>query len=251
MIYTLNAASGDAGEYFFAYQIADVLKWPCRLLDIDIGIDAQVEVIDMNRKSNGRFIAVQVKARLDDGKSYRYVTEAQLAYWLELDVPVFVVLVNLAKKTMYVHRISKKVVYHRTPEGRVRIDFDMVKEIFSSATAARFAKASDDVAMEHILPLLEEVNQGAEVILEYLRGEVNDSDRLFELMRSRVALQGYLSQASALVDAMGVGVDEYNAALSKLGDGLDQLAAVFVRYKIHVDRGEYHAEVSTFLDELR
>lgn len=251
MKYTLKAASGDAGEYFFAYQIAHVLKWPCRLLDIDIGIDAQVEVLDIDRTSTGRFIAVQVKARLDDGPSYRYVSEAQLAYWLELDVPVFVVLVNLDKKAMYVHRISKKLEYHRTPERAVRIDFDLVNEIFSSATAARFSKASADAVMEHILPLLEKVNHGAEVILEFLRGEVDNADRLLDLMRSRVALKSYLNQASALVDAMGAGEDEYNDALNKLEVSLDQLARVFDMYKIHVDRGEYYEEVMVFLDERR
>jgi hypothetical protein len=251
MKYTLKAASGDAGEYFFAYQIAHVLKWPCRLLDIDIGIDAQVEVLDKDRISSGRFIAVQVKARLDDGPSYRYVSEAQLAYWLELDVPVFVVLVNLTDQAMYLHRISKKVSYYRTPEGAVRIDFDAENEIFSSATAERLSSASADTAMEHILPLLEKVNQGAEAILEYLRGKVDDSDRLLDLMRSRVALKKYLDKASALVDAMDAGEDEYNDTLLKLEDGLEKLAEVIDRYKIHHDRGEYFEEVVVFMNEQR
>jgi hypothetical protein len=63
MKYALRTANGDAGEFFFAYKIASVLKWPCRLFDIDIGIDAQVEIVDEDDEtSTGRFVAFQVKA---------------------------------------------------------------------------------------------------------------------------------------------------------------------------------------------
>jgi len=51
MKYTKSAANGHAGEFFFAYKVARVLGWPCRLFDIDIGIDAQVEVLDHERAS--------------------------------------------------------------------------------------------------------------------------------------------------------------------------------------------------------
>ncbi|MCI5162057.1 MAG: hypothetical protein D3917_08545 [Candidatus Electrothrix sp. AX5] len=51
--YTKKKAIGDAGEYFFAYTVATILGWPCRLLDIDIGIDAQVEILDGDQNSTG------------------------------------------------------------------------------------------------------------------------------------------------------------------------------------------------------
>lgn len=105
--------------------------------------------------------------------------------------------------------------------------------------------------MEHILPLLDKVNQGAEVILEYLRGEVDDADRLLYLMQSRVALKKYLDQASALVNAMGACEDEFNATLAKLDGALDKLAKVIDHYGIHVDRGQYYEEVRAFLNERR
>ena len=60
MKYPEKAANGDAGEFFFAYKVASVLKWPCRLLDIDIGIDAQVEILNEDGTSTGRFVAFQV-----------------------------------------------------------------------------------------------------------------------------------------------------------------------------------------------
>lgn len=50
MKYPKKTANGDAGEFFFAYKIASVLKWPCRLLDIDIKLlttddDGDVQLI--------------------------------------------------------------------------------------------------------------------------------------------------------------------------------------------------------------
>ena len=38
MKYPKTAATGHAGEFFFAYQVAKVLGWPCRIFDIDIGL---------------------------------------------------------------------------------------------------------------------------------------------------------------------------------------------------------------------
>src|SRR5690242_4709435 len=80
MKYSGKTASGDAGEFFFAYQVASVLGWPCRLFDIDIGIDAQVEVLDEDGKSAGNFVAFQVKTTSGEGSAaYRHVRKRQLA----------------------------------------------------------------------------------------------------------------------------------------------------------------------------
>lgn len=96
MKYTEDKATGDAGEYLFAYTVANVLEWPCRLLDIDIGIDAQVEVLDESRQSMGQFIAVQVKATRDINKKSISIEKKHFDYWSSLDTPVLLVLVNLS-----------------------------------------------------------------------------------------------------------------------------------------------------------
>ncbi|EOG4047563.1 hypothetical protein ACLBYQ_004938, partial [Salmonella enterica] len=59
MTYPKTSAEGHAGEYLFAYWISRYFKWPCRLLDIDMGLDAQVEIYE-NELSTGMFIGVQV-----------------------------------------------------------------------------------------------------------------------------------------------------------------------------------------------
>jgi hypothetical protein len=99
--YNEDNATGDAGEYLFAYTVSNVLGWPCRLLDIDIGIDAQIEILDDDRNSMGQFIAVQVKSTRDKEKFCTTVEEKHIKYWSELEVPVLIVFVNLSKKKVY------------------------------------------------------------------------------------------------------------------------------------------------------
>jgi len=99
--YTEDSAIGDAGEYLFAHKVAETLEWPCRLLDIDIGIDAQIEILDDNRNSMGKFIAVQVKSTRDKEKQSTSVEKKHIAYWSELEVPVLIVFVNLSKKKVF------------------------------------------------------------------------------------------------------------------------------------------------------
>lgn len=101
MKYNEDNATGDAGEYLFAYTVSNILEWPCRLLDIDIGIDAQIEILDDNRNSMGQFIAVQVKSTRDKEKFSTSVERKHIEYWSELEVPVLIVFVNLSKKKVY------------------------------------------------------------------------------------------------------------------------------------------------------
>lgn len=101
MKYNEDNATGDAGEYLFAYTVSNVLEWPCRLLDIDIGIDAQIEILDDNRNSMGQFIAVQVKSTRDKDKFSTSVERKHIEYWSGLEVPVLIVFVNLSKKKVY------------------------------------------------------------------------------------------------------------------------------------------------------
>ena len=91
MIY--KNAVGDAGEFFFAYRVSSELRWPCRLIDIDIGIDAQIEILDSDLRSTGKFVAVQVKAT-EVGRRIWRVSRRHIKYWNSISVPVFVALVR-------------------------------------------------------------------------------------------------------------------------------------------------------------
>jgi len=97
MIYQKKSSNGQSGEYFFAYWISRNFGWPCRLLDIDIGIDAQVEILDDNQHTTGGFIAVQIKTT--DGNNPNVpVNVDNLLYWKTFNDPV--VIVSITTKTL-------------------------------------------------------------------------------------------------------------------------------------------------------
>ncbi|WP_321840775.1 DUF4365 domain-containing protein [Paraburkholderia bannensis] len=143
----MNAANGNAGEYYFAYVISSVLKWPCRLIDIDIGVDAQIEVLDENKYSTGQFIAIQIKTRSGGERSIS-VSDEKLLYWKNLELPVYVALVALSSKEpkVYLHFVDPTVDYRKTENGKRCIDFDFEKDGFSPDYAVEFTKKAKKFA---------------------------------------------------------------------------------------------------------
>jgi hypothetical protein len=194
--YPVGTAHGDAGEFFFAFQIASVLKWPCRLFDIDIGIDAQVEIINEDRTSTGRFVAFQVKATSSDGEDCRYVSKRQLAYWRELELPVFVVLVDLSKPAMFLHRVALDRDYPVTKKGAIRIDFDLKSEEFTARSGRLIATAAEETALSHVRRHLDVVRGGAEEIRKQIAAQEDypDPNALIDRMDERAQLKEELER---------------------------------------------------------
>ncbi len=252
MKYPMKAANGDAGEFFFAYKIASVLKWPCRLFDIDIGIDAQIEIIDADRSSTGRFVAFQIKATSSEEMDSRYISERQLAYWRELELPVFVVLVNLSQETMYLHRITTDKNYSLTENGSVRIDFDLEADRFSAASGVVIAAAAEEAALSHVRAHLEIVRRGVDGIRNTIANmeQFPDPPALIECMGERMTLREALAQACALVSALRVGGDEYSVVEEVLESALQELRDFMCDWKMHHDWDD-HGNIIRFLEEER
>ncbi|MCG9952174.1 DUF4365 domain-containing protein [Providencia rettgeri] len=78
-----TGVTGAAGELYFAYWIVRNFSWPCRLLDIDVGIDAQVEVFERNI-STGDFFAIQVKSTVTSTPDIQ-IDLTDFKYWRQLD----------------------------------------------------------------------------------------------------------------------------------------------------------------------
>lgn len=182
MEYGLRTANGDAGEFFAAYKIAKELGWPCRLFDIDIGIDAQVEIMTEARQSTGRFVALQVKATSDKEKDSCSVKARHLNYWRTLDIPVFVVLVDLQKEQMFLHLIEATRKYEKAGAKRYKIPFDLEADIFTPGSAAVImAEASERVAAFHVRRHYEETEEAIQALMESEYADMNDiSDRMPE-----------------------------------------------------------------------
>ncbi|CAJ0774959.1 DUF4365 domain-containing protein [Ralstonia chuxiongensis] len=252
MKYALEKASGDAGEFFFAYKIASVLRWPCRLFDIDIGIDAQVEIINADRTSTGRFVAFQIKATSNDTQTDVLVSAKHLAYWRALELPVFVVLVNLSTRRMYLHRVAVDRDYPTTPANSVRIVFDLKKDRFQPNSGDVIAQAAEESALAHIRRHLARVHTAAEQIRSSI-ADMEDAPSptdLIDLMNERGQWKEELAQASALVHALRVGSNEYEAAEIELEGALQDLMDTMTDYSMHEDWDE-NGDIKRFIEERR
>ncbi|HIE4544997.1 TPA: DUF4365 domain-containing protein [Providencia rettgeri] len=96
MEYPKNSANGHAGEYHFAYWVSRYFNWPCRLISIDVGIDAQVEVFTEDKKSTGFFFGIQIKTT--SIKQSVNVSLRHLCYWKSIDDPVILISVFFSEE---------------------------------------------------------------------------------------------------------------------------------------------------------
>ncbi|SLX19102.1 DUF4365 domain-containing protein [Klebsiella variicola] len=100
-----TSITGWSGEYYFAYWVVSNFKWACRLLDIDIGVDAQVEVFD-KEFSTDDFFAVQIKSTVSDSPNISlYLSDFN--YWNKIDGVVVLVSIVLGDGT------SNPIIYYK------------------------------------------------------------------------------------------------------------------------------------------
>lgn len=114
MTYIEKVAHGNAGEFYFAYWISCNFIWPCRILDIDMGLDAQIEIYDDNYHSTGMFIGAQVKTTantLVESPSVS-VPRKNIVYWESIRDPIVIIRVclneNSPPPSLYWKHLNKK-----------------------------------------------------------------------------------------------------------------------------------------------
>lgn len=255
MKYSGKTSTGDAGEFFFGYQVAKVLGWPCRLFDIDIGIDAQVEILDDDCESTGRFVAFQIKTTSAGDASYRYVEERQVLYWQALDVPVFVASIDLSTESILLHHINKDATYEATGRGRCRIDFDGANR-FGPSSGVVFRSAACGADLDAVRVHLSTIRAGANKIIEdiSLFNEAHDVSILIDTMRSRQALKDELVRAETLVYRNKVGEDELVEESAALDEALGALRYAMGRAHLASDYDDARygdGDIKRFLGEGR
>lgn len=116
MKYIEKVANGNAGEFYFAYWISSNFIWPCRILDIDMGLDSQIEIYDDSNHSTGMFIGVQIKTTaktLEESPSVS-VPLKNIVYWESINDPIVIVRVclnnNKEEPLMYWKHLSKDLL---------------------------------------------------------------------------------------------------------------------------------------------
>ncbi|TDT50901.1 uncharacterized protein DUF4365 [Enterobacter sp. AG5470] len=103
MTYIEKVAHGNAGEFYFAYWISCNFIWPCRILDIDMGLDAQIEIYDDNYHSTGMFIGAQVKTTANTFEESPSVSvpRKNIVYWESISDPIVIIRVCLNENSQY------------------------------------------------------------------------------------------------------------------------------------------------------
>lgn len=95
--YSQSKAIGNAGAFLFGYKITNMFGWLVRFVDesTDLGVDAEIEITDSERRSTGKSIKVQIKSN-DMGNRDIRLKRADVSYLEKIDVPVIVVSVDIS-----------------------------------------------------------------------------------------------------------------------------------------------------------
>ncbi|WP_194290213.1 DUF4365 domain-containing protein [Burkholderia glumae] len=227
--YAPHQATGDAGDALFASKIASVLQWPCRKMEQDIGIDRQVEIMNADGTSTGKFAAFQIKSTRTPGRLHTYVSHKDVAYWQSLEFPVFIVLVNVEEDAIFLQQ--SPVVDHDilSGNGRIRIDFDPAKDCFGALSGQRIAAAATYEAHAHIRKHLDRICEGIREIRKAI-ASLEDSpngDDFVDLIIRHTDWKADLAKACRLSQVLNTGAGECTTVARQLSEALSDLYDAF------------------------
>lgn len=146
MEYKKTSAIGDAGEHYFAYWIAQHFNYPCRLLDIDLGIDAQIEILDSNNYTTGDFIAVQIKTTTNEKKDGEPISYNNLLYWRDISekTPVILIFIDITNHKIYwkymsLELINKYLNSIKNKNSTIKVKFDEETDKLDKRDKSKFS----------------------------------------------------------------------------------------------------------------
>lgn len=148
--YPSRSVNGDAAEYLVAYTVTRKLGWPCRLYGVDLGVDAEMEVM-LDGQTDGDIIKIQVKGFDDvpgETKSV-YVDERHIRYWQRFSSPVIVCCVDLTAEKVYWRAISATEAYQSAGSAR-RVDFNIKDDLLDASSKAALAALVSPPAVKEI-----------------------------------------------------------------------------------------------------
>lgn len=168
--YNEALAIGDAGEFLCGFQFTHLLGWPYRMLPRDLGVDAEIEVLDKDSHSTGEIMKVQVKSQADASSLAQkehfdfYPKDEHLAYWKSFIVPIIFCGVDLASQRVYWKVIRNTEEYRNAGSGfRISLHkerdlltntcHDAFRELFNSGIGRQLAAQWQQIrAMWGIIP---------------------------------------------------------------------------------------------------
>lgn len=227
--YASHQATGDAGDTLFASRIASVLQWPCRKMEQDIGIDRQVEIMNADGTSTGRFAAFQIKSTRQPGCLHVYVSHKDIAYWQNLQFPVFIVLVNVDEEAIFLQQSPTRNHDSLSGDGKIRINFDPAKHCFGATSGKKIAAAATQGARTHIREHLDPIREGIREIRKAI-ASLEDSPNVEDFVDLIIRHNDWkadLAQARRLSQVLKTGALECKTVARQLGEALSDLYDAF------------------------
>jgi hypothetical protein len=171
--YSSRSVNGNAAEYLVAYTVTRKLGWPCRLYGVDLGVDAEMEVM-LDGQTDGDIIKIQVKGFDDvpgDTKSV-YVDERHIRYWQRFSSPVIVCCVDLTGEKVFWKAISATEAYQSSGNAR-RLDFNPKNDLLDGSSKEALAALVSPPAAKDIGRYLNEIHA-------FVADPSNDGHRKFD-----------------------------------------------------------------------
>lgn len=164
MQYQKRSVNGDAGEYLVAYIITHKLGFPCRLYGVDLGVDAEMEIVDEHQHSTGDIIKIQVKTVDSIGSKESasiYIDDRHIDYWKRFCFPVIMCCVDLSETKIYWKQIITTKAYKTGGESK-KITFCLKHDILDEQSIYKLCQLVYPPKSKNIGLLLEQLIQSAE-----------------------------------------------------------------------------------------
>lgn len=189
-LYMRENQIGDQGELLVARLFIKHFKWICRLQEVDIGIDAEYEVVDANCNATGKVAKIQVKATskaFTKGANDFYIEQHHLNYWQSFSLPVVFCYVSLVTDEVLWLCIEPDAAYRTRGSGhKLTMNYpDNLLRLGSKGALLAIANRPGDEFFQALLAgekLAQRLSRGSARALEW-----DAADRSWlEQLRSRV-----------------------------------------------------------------
>ncbi|ELQ9310613.1 DUF4365 domain-containing protein [Serratia marcescens] len=252
MSYIEKVANGNAGEFYFAYWVSNNFIWPCRILDIDMGLDAQIEIYDEQYHSTGMFIGVQVKttAKTLEESPCISVPLKNIVYWESINDPVVIIRVclnnNSQEPSLYWKHLKKTELKNYLKKAQIKsyetvsISFEennnFLKKSDKSLWLKLFLRDEDIVIIEHAETIkskivflgqyFEENSDDGRLTAGYpyhnfpseLNDILNEYDKLFNAVKINPRLEYLSNEVSSAINSYNLHI---NIILRSFTEGVE------------------------------
>lgn len=158
MQYPVSNRHGDIGEHLVAFRIMKVLNWPCRLLNIDLGIDAEVEMLAEDLHTTGDILKIQVKNRKrfpKKGKASVKIREKHFLYWTRFCSPVVFCAVCVATERVFWKHLTA-LDNIKGGGKQMRVTFDVERDLLTADTVREWRKFASPPQVHELKQLMED-----------------------------------------------------------------------------------------------